>query len=231
MVGRTTVVVAHRLSTVRNADAIAVVQSGTIVEMANHDTLMTEGNGAYVALVRLQEMAQFNDQKNIVRSKSIPDQSAIVRSRSIHDRSGRYSMSRSSRRLSRQPSLASLDGLGDSFRKIDTAAPLEAPGSMWRLLKINKPEWGYGFGGVLGAILSGVINPGFGMIVSRVLFSYYDPSKSHMSKDIGRYAIYCIILACLGLIGNVIQHYLFGVMGENLVKRIREMMFTRKFSS
>jgi ATP-binding cassette subfamily B (MDR/TAP) protein 1 len=57
MVGRTTVVVAHRLSTIQKADTIAVVQDGAIVEMGNHATLM-EKDGAYSSLVRLQEMAQ-----------------------------------------------------------------------------------------------------------------------------------------------------------------------------
>lgn len=57
MVGRTTVVVAHRLSTIRNADSIAVVQEGRIVERGNHATLIADPNGAYTALVRLQEMA------------------------------------------------------------------------------------------------------------------------------------------------------------------------------
>lgn len=58
MVGRTTVVVAHRLSTVRNADFIAVVQNGVIVETGTHEQLFAKGQGgAYAALVRLQEMA------------------------------------------------------------------------------------------------------------------------------------------------------------------------------
>ena len=57
MVGRTTVVVAHRLSTIRNADAIAVVQEGHIVEMGTHDELISRPDGAYSALIRLQEMA------------------------------------------------------------------------------------------------------------------------------------------------------------------------------
>ncbi len=53
--GRTTIIIAHRLSTVRNADRIAVVENGRIVEMGSHQELM-EKNGAYAALVRTQEL-------------------------------------------------------------------------------------------------------------------------------------------------------------------------------
>jgi ABC-type protease/lipase transport system fused ATPase/permease subunit len=54
MVGRTTVVVAHRLTTVINADKIAVVQRGYIVEEGTHGQLLANQEGAYAALVKLQ---------------------------------------------------------------------------------------------------------------------------------------------------------------------------------
>ena len=51
--GRTTLVVAHRLSTIRNADRIAVVTGGRITEYGTHDELMKQ-NGTYRELYELQ---------------------------------------------------------------------------------------------------------------------------------------------------------------------------------
>jgi ABC-type multidrug transport system fused ATPase/permease subunit len=58
MRGRTTFVIAHRLSTVRHADQILVLEHGRIVERGTHDALLTSG-GAYADLYR----AQFADQE------------------------------------------------------------------------------------------------------------------------------------------------------------------------
>ena len=53
--GRTTIIIAHRLSTVRNADRIAVIENGRVAELGSHHELM-EMNGAYAQLVRTQEL-------------------------------------------------------------------------------------------------------------------------------------------------------------------------------
>jgi hypothetical protein len=45
VVGRTTVVVAHRLSTIQNADVIAVMQQGVLMEQGNHHTLLQNPTG------------------------------------------------------------------------------------------------------------------------------------------------------------------------------------------
>ena len=51
--GRTVIVVAHRLSTVKNADQIIVIEKGKIIETGSHDELI-KSQGAYFQLVRNQ---------------------------------------------------------------------------------------------------------------------------------------------------------------------------------
>ena len=55
MAGRTTILIAHRLSTVRGADRIYVVDKGQIVETGNHDALIRE-HGLYARLAKSQDL-------------------------------------------------------------------------------------------------------------------------------------------------------------------------------
>jgi ATP-binding cassette subfamily B (MDR/TAP) protein 1 len=57
MLGRSTIVIAHRLASIRNADMIAVLDEGQLVELGTHEELMRL-DGAYTDLIRLQETAK-----------------------------------------------------------------------------------------------------------------------------------------------------------------------------
>jgi ATP-binding cassette subfamily B protein/subfamily B ATP-binding cassette protein MsbA len=62
MVGRTTIVIAHRLSTVRRADRILVVREGRIVESGRHEELVALG-GHYARMHAIQTDAKETDAK------------------------------------------------------------------------------------------------------------------------------------------------------------------------
>jgi ABC-type multidrug transport system fused ATPase/permease subunit len=70
--GCTVILVAHRLSTVINADQIAVVQDGRLVEVGNHESLISKPDGAYARLVAKQ-MKKAN---SIIDADSLPLQAA-----------------------------------------------------------------------------------------------------------------------------------------------------------
>ncbi|XP_076821333.1 ATP-binding cassette sub-family B member 10, mitochondrial-like [Clavelina lepadiformis] len=53
--GRTSIVIAHRLSTVKNADQIAVIDHGRVVELGTHESLIVK-RGLYYKLVNAQLM-------------------------------------------------------------------------------------------------------------------------------------------------------------------------------
>lgn len=58
MKSRTTVMVAHRLSTIRNANVISVLQDGKIIEQGSHSSLVENKDGAYFKLISLQQQKQ-----------------------------------------------------------------------------------------------------------------------------------------------------------------------------
>ena len=55
--GRTTLMIAHRLSTLRKANKIIVVDKGSIIEFGSHDELMAL-KGKYYKLIQIQSMGQ-----------------------------------------------------------------------------------------------------------------------------------------------------------------------------
>ena len=64
--GRTTIVIAHRLSTVRSADVIHVLSDGSLEESGTHDSLLAL-NGIYARLWAVQTGVRYGDDEALLR--------------------------------------------------------------------------------------------------------------------------------------------------------------------
>ncbi|MFS7962923.1 putative P-loop containing nucleoside triphosphate hydrolase [Helianthus anomalus] len=57
MIGRTTLMIAHYLSTIRKADLVMVIQRGCVLQMGTHDELFAKGeNGVSCKLIKMQKI-------------------------------------------------------------------------------------------------------------------------------------------------------------------------------
>ncbi|CAF4404409.1 unnamed protein product, partial [Adineta steineri] len=52
---RTTIVIAHRLTTIQNADYIYVLDKGNVIEEGTHETLLAKEGGKYQSMVKMQQ--------------------------------------------------------------------------------------------------------------------------------------------------------------------------------
>jgi ATP-binding cassette subfamily B protein len=66
--GRTSIVIAHRLSTVKAADRILVLQKGRIIEQGSHDELLTQG-GHYAELYNTYFRHQSLEYQGVVKER------------------------------------------------------------------------------------------------------------------------------------------------------------------
>ncbi|CAF3837289.1 unnamed protein product [Rotaria sordida] len=66
--GRTTIVVAHRLTTIQNAHQIYVLDNGSVIEQGTHETLMAKEGGKYQTMVKSQRMEKIDDDKDGILS-------------------------------------------------------------------------------------------------------------------------------------------------------------------
>ncbi|WMV20056.1 hypothetical protein MTR67_013441 [Solanum verrucosum] len=207
IVGRTTLVVAHKLSTVRNADLIAVVSNGCISELGAHNELM-EKDGQYARLAKLQRQFSSIDQ----------EQSAEPRISSV---------ARSSAGMRASPAVTASPLL---IEDCPIQASPHPPPSFTRLLSLNLPEWKQGIIGILSAIAFGSVQPVYALTIGGMISAFYSPSHEEMQSRIQKYCMIFIILCLVSVVLNLCQHYNFAYMGERLTRRIRLQMLEKILS-
>ncbi|KAJ4976405.1 hypothetical protein NE237_001511 [Protea cynaroides] len=236
MKNRTTLVVAHRLTTIRNADVIAVVQQGKIVEQGTHAELTTNPEGAYSQLIRLQEGAHQAEVPSLDPDMvGIVDDDYTMKKSSSQRLSVKRSFSRdssSSRRISHTFGISGavgpyeIEAGGEDSGRTDEGK-MERPNvSIKRLAYLNWPEVPVMLLGAIAAAIHGMIFPIFGLLLSSAIKTLYEPTIP-LRKDSSFWAIMFVVLGGVALLAVPLQQYLFGVAGGKLILRIRSMSFEK----
>ncbi|KAJ7977740.1 ABC transporter B family protein [Quillaja saponaria] len=232
MINRTTVVVAHRLSTVRNANMIAVIHRGKIVEKGSHSDLIKDPDGAYSQLIRLQEVNNESEQAADDKSKT------EISMESSRKSSQRMSLKRSISRGSSGAGNSSHHSLSVAFGlptgvdvpdpDLSQAEAKEQPPKVpiRRLAYLNKPEIPILLIGTVAAIINGVIFPTFGILLSSVIKTLYEPPHE-MKKDARFWALIFVTLGLISLLVIPARAYFFAVAGGKLIERVRLMCFEK----
>ncbi|XP_053465065.1 ATP-dependent translocase ABCB1 isoform X2 [Nycticebus coucang] len=215
--GRTTIVIAHRLSTVRNADVIAGFDDGVIVEKGNHDELMKQ-KGIYFKLVTMQTAG------NEIELENTADES-----KSEIDGLEMSSKDSGSSLMRRRSTLRSIRGSQSQDRKLSTKEALDEdvpPVSFWRILKLNLSEWPYFVVGVFCAIVNGGLQPAFSVIFSKIVGVFTrDDDAATKRENSNLFSLLFLVLGIISFITFFLQGYTFGKAGEILTKRLRYMVF------
>ncbi|KAL8062077.1 hypothetical protein ABFX02_02G123200 [Erythranthe guttata] len=219
MVNRTTVIVAHRLSTIRNANMIAVLHRGKIVEKGTHFELLKDNQGVYSNLIHSQETNEDVDNKQNTTMNFGRVSSQIISSTRSLSSGSLHSISSHSMPVSKS-ALA--------IENVD--APETSKGypevSIYRLARLNKAEAPVLIVGTIFAIIAGAILPVFGLLFSGVIKSFYElPHK--LKKESEFWALMLVILGVVSLISNPSKTHLFGIAGNKLIRRIRLMCFEK----
>nr|QNH67928.1 ATP-binding cassette transporter subfamily B member 1 X2 [Brachionus plicatilis] len=203
--GRTTIIVAHRLSTILNADIIFAFESGKVKEFGTHADLMSQ-KGLYYKLVVTQQ--------------------AGMKSLASLDKINPIIEEKSKLNVEKQVSI-----IGDKLLEIDLKVEeikkkeKKKDVSMFKVLKLNAPEWYFILIGCLASIISGAVQPAFSIVFSKAIAIFSECDVKKQEQSIILYSILFIVFGVATFISNLLQNSMFGISGENLTKRLRSKGF------
>ncbi|KAI6172067.1 P glycoprotein 16 [Aphelenchoides besseyi] len=218
--GRTTIVVAHRLSTIRNANLILVMDSGEVRQSGTHEELISDERGIYAQMVRAQEIEQLKEENDDDAGSDQRIEEAETLKRNIRKRR--------SRRLSRAISSTSTapEREAEVDRLTEEATAVDAnPASLLTIGMFARKEWpilGIAF---VAALARGTVFPIFSIIYGNVFKTLSIGTKEEQLHEALMNLLYFSLLGLFSGITAMIATGLFIRAGESLTRRLRHALF------
>ncbi|KAI1169550.1 P-loop containing nucleoside triphosphate hydrolase protein [Nemania sp. FL0916] len=217
--GRTVIMIAHRLSTVKNADTIVVMRNGKIIEQDNHNDLMAKDSD-YAALVRLQNMSS--------------DASSMTTAQG----------SKSSVDLQGKPdSLVADDDMGEATKEIasskeevDTKATAEKEAgrpvwsTMRRMGSLSRPHLLWLFIAFFGSLIVGGTYLGSALIFGNTIGALSPCNTAQAIRAAGSFfGLLYFVLAIIEFFANGTSWSVFGLVAEKMLYVVRVLSFRTLF--
>lgn len=197
---RTTIVIAHRLATIRNADKIIYMQSGIVSEEGTHTELMRKDSGHYRSLVEAQELDPIPDTDREQENNSPPWEAGLAQKEAAE----------SPRHITEEA-----DEPVTHRSLFDLVA---------RCVDLSRGEWPFIYFGVLAAVLSGGIVVGEAVVFGNLVSVLNSGTKSaKLVDEASTFSLVFFALALCALISYITSGTCFGIVSERLVLKTRDI--------
>ncbi|KAA8575941.1 hypothetical protein EYC84_006106 [Monilinia fructicola] len=204
---RTTIIVAHRLSTVREADNIVVLKSGKVVEQGTHTELM-DCRGPYYDLVKAQ--------RAIEEEEDIDHEEENVKQISTAETDIEKGEFSDTEVTEIPPGEHSIQEQSSSYSLLSMVT---------FVLRLNAKEWHYILLGLFCSVIAGVEEPASAIFFGKGVIAISKPLSlaNQIRSDAGFWAWMFFMLALVMILVFSVQGLVFAYCSERLIHRARQL--------
>ncbi|XBI38532.1 hypothetical protein VPH35_123525 [Triticum aestivum] len=206
MHGRTVILIAHRMSTIVNADTIVVVENGSVAQTGTHQELL-EKSTFYSNVCSMQ-----NIEKESGKMVASPSDKVIEE--------------QTDEAYNRQPSMKQgqqnkLEPINSKQSKQEVRTEIPPFFRIW--YGLCRDDIAKLLLGSSAAAISGISKPLFGYFIMTIGVAYYDQDAK---RKLSKYSLIFFGAGMVTLASSILQHYIYGVIGETAMKNLREALFS-----
>ncbi|PAN33641.1 hypothetical protein PAHAL_6G035500 [Panicum hallii] len=208
MQGRTVILIAHRMSTIINADKIVLVENGRVAQSGTHEELLGK-SAFYSSVCSMQNLEKDSGRRETRFTGQVKEENEEAAEYGTYNTPS-FTSSEQKKKLdlTEQPKQA-IRKRTSTFYRIFLGTFKLLPGKV--LL------------GSTAAAISGISRPIFAFYIMTVAMAYLEPDTKRI---VSKYSIILFLIGLLTFFSNIFQHYIYGLVGERAANNLREALFS-----